>query len=388
LPKKTTVSNLRVVLVTHYFPSHGGGVEAVAGELASRLAASGKAEIVWYSSDTDAAPPDSPGLRHVPIGAWNIAERRFGFPYPLWSPAGLAKLVRGVRAADAVHLHDCLYLPSLVAWAAARLSRRPVVVTQHIGAIPYRNPLLRVALALANRLLGKLVLGTATQVVFISETVRRYFSGFVRFRSPPPVVPNGVDAERFAPLDEARREALRAALGIGRREPLLLFVGRFVEKKGLHVLRQLAQRSPQARWIFAGWGALDPADWGLANVSARGKLAQEALVPLYQAADLLVLPSVGEGFPLVVQEAMSCGTPALMADDTAAACPAAEGLLLHEPLQGEHEAQRWSARLQALLASPESLAQLRPRVAAFARRHWSWTSCAEHYAGIFAACVR
>lgn len=382
------MSNPRVVLVTHYFPSHGGGVEAVAWELASRLAASGKVEIAWYSSDTDAAPADAPGLRHVPISAWNVAERRFGFPYPLWSPSGLAKLVRGVREADAIHLHDCLYLPSVVAWAAARLSRRPVVVTQHIGAIPYRNPVLRAALALANRIFGQLVLGTSTQAVFISETVRRYFGGFVRFRSPPPVVPNGVDAERFVPVDRARREALRAALGIEHDQPLLLFVGRFVEKKGLHLLRQLAQRLPRARWIFAGWGPLHPADWGLGNVSVPGKLAREALIPLYQAADLLVLPSVGEGFPLVVQEAMACGTPALIADETAAACPAAGALLLHEPLQGDDEAGRWAARLQALLASPESLAELRPQVAAFARRHWSWTSCAEHYAGIFAACVR
>jgi glycosyltransferase involved in cell wall biosynthesis len=374
--------------VTHYFPSHGGGVEAVAGELASRLSASGGAEIVWYSSDTDAPPLDSPGLRHVPIGSWNIAERRFGFPYPLWSPSGLTKLVRAVSEADAIHLHDCLYLSSVVAWAAARLARRPVIVTQHIGAIPYRNPLLRAALAVANRIFGKLVLGSTTRTVFISETVRRYFAGFVRFRSPPPVVPNGVDTERFLPLNEPRREALRASLGIGKNQPLLLFVGRFVEKKGLPLLRQLAQRLPHAQWIFAGWGPLDPSGWGLANVSVSGKLTREALVPLYQAADLLVLPSVGEGFPLVVQEAMSCGTPALIASETAAACPAAGELLLHEPLQSDDDAERWSARLQALLASRQSLPELRPRVAAFARGHWSWTSCAEHYAGIFAACVR
>ena len=374
--------------MTHYFPSHGGGVEAVAGELASRLVASGKAEIAWFSSDTDAPPPDSAELRHIPISACNIAERRFGFPYPLWSPSGLAKLVRGVRQADAVHLHDCLYLPCIVAWAAARASRRPVIVTQHVGAIPYRNPLLRAALAVANRVFGKLVLGTSTQAVFVSETVRRYFGGFVRWPSPPPVVANGVDTERFAPVEAARREALRAALGVGRNQPLVLFVGRFVEKKGLHLLRQLAQRLPHARWIFAGWGPLDPADWGLANVSVPGKLTREALIPLYQAADLLVLPSVGEGFPLVVQEAMACGTPALVSDETAAASPAAAGLLLHEPLPGDDDAERWSARLRALLAAPEALEALRPRVAAFARRHWSWTSCVEQYAAIFAACAR
>lgn len=377
----------RVVLVTHFFPNHRGGVESVAWELASRLAASGNAQITWYASDTDAAPADLPGLRCVPVKTWNVMERRFGFPYPLWSPSGLLQLVRSVRESDAVHLHDCLYLPNLVAWAAARLSRRPVIVTQHIGVIPYRNPVLRVALACANRLLGKLVLGTAMHAVFISETVRRYFGGFVRFRNPPALVPNGVDTDSFVPADGARREALRAALGIEKNQLLLLFVGRFVEKKGLHLLRQMAQRLPQVRWILAGWGSLDPAGWGLPNISVHGKLPKEALVPLYQAADLLILPSVGEGFPLVVQEAMACGTPVLIGDETAAACPAAETLLLHESLQTGDAPERWSGRLQALLGSRGMLSDLRPGVAAFARRHWSWTSCTEHYARFFAACA-
>lgn len=377
----------RVVLVTPFFPSHGGGVESVAWELASRLAASGAAEITWYSSDTDAPLAESPGLRCVPVKTWNVAERRLGFPYPLWSFSGLAQLVRSVRASDAIHLHDCLYLPNLVAWAAARLSRRPVIVTQHVGLIPYRNPLMRAAMAVSNGIFGRLVLGTATQVIFISEAVHRYFAGFVRFRNPPALVPNGVDTQTFVPADDARRQATRAALGIAKNEPLLIFVGRFVEKKGLDLLRQVAQRLPQTRWIFAGWGAIDPARWNLANVSVHGKLERQALVPLYQAADLLVLPSVGEGFPLVVQEAMACGTPALIGDETAAASPAAEGLLLHESLEGEDSPRRWSARLQALLATRATLLDLRPRVAAFARGHWSWASCTEHYAQLFSACA-
>ena len=377
----------RVVLVTHYFPSHGGGVESVAGELASRLAASGAADITWYSSDTDAPPAQAPGLQCVAVSTWNIAERRFGFPYPLWSLPGLTKLVRSVRASDAVHLHDCLYLPNLVAWAAARLSRRPVIVTQHVGLIPYRNPLMRAAMALSNRLFGKLVLGTATQVIFISETVRRYFAGFVHFRDPPALVPNGVDTQTFVPADDAHRETQRGALGIAKDAPLLIFVGRFVEKKGLDVLRHLAERLPQARWIFAGWGTIDPVRWKLANVSVHGKLGKQALVPLYQAADLLVLPSVGEGFPLVVQEAMACSTPALVGDETAAASPGAEGLLLHESVQGDDTPERWAARVQALLSSRTTLQELRPRVAMFARQHWSWTSCTERYAQLFTRCT-
>ena len=66
---------------------------------------------------------------------------------------------------------------------------------------------------------------------------------------------------------------------------------------------------------------------------------------------------------------------ALWSEETAAGAPEARGLLLSEPL----DAERWAARISALLGSKE-LAALRPRVAAFAREHWSWERCAARYA--------
>jgi glycosyltransferase involved in cell wall biosynthesis len=378
---------MRLTVVTHYFPAHRGGIELVAAELARRLAAQHGVEVCWHASDCDAAP-SIPGVQCEPASSWNGIEQRFGVPYPLWSPIALLKLGRAVRAADAVHLHDCLYLPNLVAYVTARLAGRPILVTQHVGMVPYRNPALRALLFAACHLLGRIVLGGASQVVFVSESVRRYFKGFVGFRSAPLLVPNGVDTALFHPVDEARRTALRGELGIDARAPLLLFVGRFVEKKGLPLLRELAQKLPEARWLFAGWGPSDPARWGLGNVTVMRERSAAQLAPLYQAADLLVLPSVGEGFPLVVQEAMACGTPALVGAETASSCPEAEGLLLGEATGGPETAARWMARLQSLLASRETLQQMRGAAAQFARENWSWEQCTARYAALLRTCAR
>ncbi len=381
----SATAGLRVTLITHYFPSHGGGVERVAWEIASRLAASGKADIIWYSSGTDEAPADRPGLRCVPVKACNVIERRLGFPFPLWTPGSFVELLRAARDSDVVHLHDCLYLPNLLAWAAARLRACPVIITQHVGMVPYRNPVLRLLMAAGNRFLGRLLLGSAAQTLFVSDVVLRYFGGFVRFRSPPLRIANGVDARLFSPADHERRRALRLELGLQEQTPLLLFAGRFVEKKGLGLLHRLAQRLPQARWIFAGWGPLDPAAWALPNVSVRRNLARDELAPLYQAADLLVLPSLGEGFPLVVQEAMACGTPALVSKETADGCPEAAELLLREPLEPDDAPARWTARIAALLAAPQALRELRPQVAQFARATWTWERCVDRYAEVLLA---
>ena len=347
----------RIALVTHYFPAHRGGIELVAGELAKRLAQQG-AQITWFASDTD-APPQIPGVTCVPAAACNLLEHRLGVPYPLWSLSDLKKLRETVRAADAVHLHDCLYLANIVACIAARRASRPVIVTQHIGMVPYRNPLLRALLFLAYRVLGRLVLGGATQVVFISDAVKRYFEALVSFKAAPVLVPNGADTQVFHAGERKPDNTLH-----------LLFVGRFVEKKGLPFLRELAQRLPQARFSFAGWGPIDPDEWKLPNVRVLRNQSRSELAELYRAADLLVLPSVGEGFPLVVQEAMACGTPALVSNETAAGAPGAP--LLHEPL----EIDRWVACIE----NKSAYSGMRARVAAYARQHWSWERCAERYA--------
>ena len=378
---------IRVALVTHYYPAHLGGVERIAGELAARLARKSIAQITWHASDCDPPPPAAPGMQLAPAESWNAFERRFGVPYPLWSPAALGRLIRASRAADVVHLHDCLYLPNLVAFAAARLAGRPVLVTQHVGYVPYRNPVLRVVLSVANRLVGRVILGGAAQAVFESETVRRYFSRFVRFASPPLLVPNGVDTTVFVPASETYRASLRAKLGAPAGTPILLFIGRFVEKKGIRVLEELTQRMPHAHWILAGWGPLDPAGWRRSNVTVVHSPASDDLAPLYQAADLFVLPSVGEGFPLSIQEAMACGTPVLAGTETAAGCPIAGAPILSEKTGAPDSAQRWGARLDALVRAPETLYALRPRVAEFAREHWSWEQCVERYASLLRACV-
>src|ERR1051325_9381093 len=98
---------MRVLLVTHYFAEHRGGVEIVAGELARRLAARG-VQITWLASQSaePAAPAKDEAVMRRPIYAWNFTEQRLGFPYPLWSPLDLLRLSQQVRNAEVVHLHD------------------------------------------------------------------------------------------------------------------------------------------------------------------------------------------------------------------------------------------------------------------------------------------
>jgi phosphatidyl-myo-inositol dimannoside synthase len=368
---------VKLLVVTHYYVEHGGGVEMVAWELVRRLIGQG-AEVTWAAS----APASNPclrGLSLLPMRSSNILEERSGIPYPIWSPRSIVALFKAIRQCDVLHLHDSLYMGNLVAYAHATSLRKPIIVTQHVGNIPYSQPIPRYLLRFANATLARWVLSGSTRTVFCSDKVLRFFSRQVRFRTKPAHIGNGVDADLFTPVTGNERLKLRARFGCASHRPLLLFVGRFVEKKGLRVIRELAVKFPDCTWALAGAGPIKPCNWGLPQIHEFGWVDQGILRVLYQAADLLVLPSVGEGFPLVVQEAMACGTPVVISDDTAAGWPGVERLaFVCEP-----RVDKMATLLSELLAAPATFERRRPAVAAYARSQWNWDECASQYLDVF-----
>jgi glycosyltransferase involved in cell wall biosynthesis len=376
-----TTGRLRVVLVTHYFSTHRGGVEQVAGQLATRLAKTGQFELTWVSSDSDPAPAAVDGLHYIAVPANNILER-LGFPWPVWPPKSLKVLRSAIAEADIVHIHDFIYFGNLAAFVISCRSGKPVIITQHIGDIPYKNLLLRLSIWTINRIIGRLVLGKADQVAFISEAVRRHFSHFARFSRPSIHLPNGVDTEIFHPVVAGTREAIRLGLGMHSGQRVVLYVGRFVEKKGLLLLRQLATTMADLEWWFAGWGAPDsdahPSNWKLPNARVFGDRSGGSLAELYSAADLLVLPSMSEGFPLVVQEAMACGTRALVTTAIAEGAPETGELLLTCPIDPPESAlAAWQIAVNSALVGRDNA--MRMRLADFAKTHWAWDRAVARY---------
>ena len=365
---------MRLLTVTHFYETHGGGIERVAGRLNRNLAALGH-ETVWAASDGDPAPgPET--AAPVPLRCNNVVERLSGLPMPLPSPAALSKLRSAVRESDLVIVHDGLYATSVAACRAARAAGKKVLLVQHIAAIPFRSALLRAAMSLANRLVTAPMLKAADQVVFISETTTAHFAG-VRFKRPPLTIFNGVDTDLFRPPAPGERQAARRDLGLREDEPVALFVGRFVEKKGLDVLRALAALRPDVRFLIAGGGPINPQAWGLANVRTLSGFAGERLAALYRAADLFVLPSVGEGYPLVVQEALASGLPVLCGAESAVADPAAANYLVGLPVDlGDPggTASAFAAALDPILAAPAN-----EGAADFARDRYSWEQVARRY---------
>lgn len=372
------VKNNKAVLATHYFPSHGGGVECVAWQIARRLIQQ-NVSITWFASAVDKPPAASDYLETIPVSCWNVAEKKMGFPYPLWSLSAVPKMWRAIREADIVHVHECLYMGCVLAAIMARMSGKRLILTQHVGFVPYKNPVLRLLLGFANRTVARFVMALSDEVVFISKSVELYFAGLWRWKKSPLFVSNGVDSDLYKPPSNAERVDSRSAFDLADDKVVFLFVGRFVEKKGLNTIRMLAERMPEYIFYLAGRGPIDPVSWGLPNVFVFADRSGHTLLPLYWAADYFVLPSVGEGFPLVIQEAMACGLPVITSKENAAACPGVESLVQDI----EQGGIAWEVGIREAVKKSHLAKERAEDGVFFARKQWSWDHVADTYCTLY-----
>jgi glycosyltransferase involved in cell wall biosynthesis len=307
---------MRIALVTHYMPPHTGGIEQVAA-LLSRIYADAGHEVHWIAC----ADPERPGreaqdgLTLVRLRAFNGLESRFAMPFPIPLRGAYAEIDRAVRGAEVVHLHDCLYPTSIAADAAARRHGRPTLVTQHVGMVSFGRGLVDPVLFGAYRTVGQRVLRHARTVAFVSDSVREWFTRHVDHSLHGETVANAVDLARFHFPTRDERDQARATLGIAADDPVVLFAGRLVPKKNVRAL-VAALAGGSARLVVVGDG---PERDALAPLGGRAlhipRLPHERMPEAYAAADLFALPSVGEGLPLSLIEALASGLRAVVSRD-------------------------------------------------------------------------
>ena len=378
---KSRGNPLKILMATHYFGSHKGGIEIVAEELYRQLSESGQ-EVVWIAGNATPAPEAIGASRATELPILNFVELKIGLPFPIPTRKAFKQIRAAVHAADIVFLHDCLYLSNIATFWHARRRGVPVVIIQHIGFVPYKNPILNGLMRLANSMVTRHMLARADQVVFISETTKNFFCN-LHFRGAPEVVFNGVNTDLYRPAESSEKKlALRRKYQLPERGPVMLFVGRFVEKKGLSILEQIVKQRPGYAWAFAGWGPLDPRGWNAQNVSVFSDLRGASMAELYRACDVFVLPSTGEGFPLVVQEALASGLPVLCSAEVAAADPSVAPLVRAVPIREGKETQtteEFLVTLDELANSGEKMRETFANRRAFAVERYSWGKAADRY---------
>ena len=310
------------VLVTNDFPPKVGGIQSYLWELWRRL------------------PPERVTVLTTPFDGsreWDEAQsfrvERTREKVLLPTPSLIRRVDRLAAEVDAgVVVLD----PALPLGLIGRRLRPPHAIVVH-GAevtVPGRLPL-------SGRLLGHVLRG-ATHVVAAGgypAAEARHAAG--RGMPPVTVVPPGVDAERFRPLDDAERKAARAELGLPDDAQLVVSVSRLVPRKGMDTLIDAAARMrrthPDLVVAIAGGGRdrkrLEQRAGHLgAPVRFLGRVPDEQLAAAYGCGDVFAMLCRNrwggleqEGFGIVFVEAAACAVPSVAGDSGGAAEAVADG---------------------------------------------------------------
>ena len=240
---------------------------------------------------------------------------------PIPQARALRALVDLMRAEkpDLVHAH--MPISGLLARAAARIAGVPrIAYTCHGFLFNQPGPWWRATLALQlERAAGRLTHTYLTVSAEEAQDARR-----LGIHANPIAVLNGRDPARFHP-DPAARARLRAELGAGESDCIIIAVSRLVRHKGfVELLAAMRDTPPHCRlWVV---GERLPSDHG-EDLRPHFEAAATALGPrltmlgyrhdvaaLLAAADVFTLPSHFEGLPMSIIEAMLVGLPVVATD--------------------------------------------------------------------------
>ncbi len=266
---------------------------------------------------------------------------------------------------------------------------------------------------------GRDTLARAAAIFVGSAHIREVLEDVVGHVERVHEVPPGVDIEEFAPepreqalqnlIEEARCDlpnpgnvherypdegnAVRLAAFLAGEQPTIVYFGKLLYNKGVHVLLE-ALHEVEARAVIVGFGDYRDELERLAgeHVLFTGPLEHRHLRHLLPLADVTVVPSIfPEAFGMVAAEAAAAGSPPLVARHSGLA-EIADGLEAEYPPALRHLAAvaagdpaELASKLRELLALPSAD---RDALAAAARRaavaHWSWAGVAERLLAPFA----
>lgn len=290
---------MKKIVMVGKFPPHIGGVASHVHNLSVELKKKGNdVYVLTYPHDKIR---DIDDIKVFSAPTLNIKGLR-GLIFIFTSAVKLIRIIRNYEI-DIIHAHYIIP-PALSSFIASKVTGKPYYVTVHGSDVMIlsSNPILRPVF--------RKILNNAKKVIVVTEALRDRLLRVGIDRDKIDVIYNSVDTSRFNPHVKS---SFREEAGIRKNEKLILFVGNLVPQKGVEYLikAKYLMKNP-AKLVITGGGPLydklkSMADTGEGDIIFTGPRTDVS--NLMKAADVVVLPSISEGLPMVILEAMAMGKP-------------------------------------------------------------------------------
>jgi len=316
---------MKILQVTSFFkPSwEAGGIARVSYELSKRLAE--KNEVVIYT--TDGFKSRLKIQKNQPIQVDNmsvyyfrnlsnyLASKNICIPYLL-----PFKVAREVQQFDIIHIHWFRSILAVLIWYYAKKHDIPYILQAHgsVLSISQKQSFKNIF----DQFFGFKLLRDASKVIALTNIEADQYKTMGVNKNKIKIIPNGIDITAYSHLPE--RGEFRRKYSIKNHEKIILYLGRLHKIKGVDLLIQsfadLSKEMNNIRLVIVG-----PDDGFLSELKRKIddlNINDKTLLtgPLYGAdkfrayvdADVYVLPSVYETFPITVLEASAFSKPVIV----------------------------------------------------------------------------
>jgi len=304
---------MKILVLIHEFPPVGGGGGRAAQDICLGMVARGH-EVTVLTAHLEGLPKEdaADGIHVIRIPSL----RREAFRADLTAMGGyvLSGLWAGYRFTkrwqpDLIHVHFAVPAGAL-AWTLSKLTGVPYVMTVHLGDVPGGVPEKTGGWFKWVQPLTNPIWRDARRVVAVSEFTRQL--ALKHYQREIEIIPNGVDVNRLRPMNVQVQEP-----------PRIVFAGRFMQQKNplqiVHTLTELKDLSWQCVMLGDGLLMQDVrktiAEGGLEDrFTLPGWVTPQEVLDWFDKSDILFMPSLSEGLPVVGVQALAKGLALVVSD--------------------------------------------------------------------------
>jgi glycosyltransferase involved in cell wall biosynthesis len=298
------LTKLKLIFCTDgIFPYQIGGMQRHSRLLIEYLAKSGKVDLVVLHPHPHAVFTADWGVTEITIAPIS-KEKKYLRECYLYSKRVYAILMQ--------HPGHIIYSQGLSVWYGIKNIKAPLIINPH-GLESYQ------ALTFKEKISGipfififNYLFAHATKVVSLGGKLTGILQSVIKDRSKIVILPNAVEIPGSVTIKSYETEKTN-----------LLFVARFAYNKGIHILMEAFKQlndegyADKLELYLGGKGPLFDQyvnQYKFKNAHYLGFVSDEQLAGLYHSCDLFVLPTLFEGMPTVVLEALSYGMPVIVSD--------------------------------------------------------------------------
>jgi glycosyltransferase involved in cell wall biosynthesis len=322
---------MRILHVTPYFEGAWayGGIPRAAAAMVQGLVGRGH-RVTVCTTDAYRADARLPRAVAAPFGATARGDVRVfpnvsnavAYHLQFFLPLGLGAFLRAhADEFEVAHLHGCHHVPGATASRILRKAGVPYVITPN-GTAPYIERR-QTAKRVFDATIGRGTLAGAAQVIAVSRAEAVQLARFGVPDSKLQVIPNPLDVTEFADVHQG---LFRLRFGIGADQPIVMYLGKLTPRKRLDTLVEAFAALPdrRLRLVIAG------NDMGYSRQLQRlidqfavrdrvlltGLLSGRERLEALADADVVAYATELEVFGLVPVEALLCGSPVVVGNDS------------------------------------------------------------------------